>query len=310
MKDNLIIFPFAFAEGAKTGANLLNKRVDAKMVYIRNAIVASVSAKINNPDCDVAFVSNFDIEDNYKTIFKKYAIQTFFCPFDSFRFDDSYDWCLAFYKLCALKYVLGLPYKNVLCLDSDTYTRREFSYLWGGGVKKNIILYDRLGSTLEPLSILKSLDYVRLSYNNRIQRVGGEFFAASISNLRPFINKAEEIFDLMKHNDIRVPSGDEYITTLTAGLFHNIDFSGGRFITRLETGPIRHLCPRGQIEITPIWHVPSEKKYGLLKMYDYIISHNALPQDDMAFKIFHIDHRSALASLKATALTIKKCVGL
>lgn len=45
---NLVIVPFAYKAGAKTGANL-KKRDNPLNIYMYNAVVATVSCMRNNP---------------------------------------------------------------------------------------------------------------------------------------------------------------------------------------------------------------------------------------------------------------------
>lgn len=49
---NLVIVPFAYKEGANSGANIEVKRKKTDSVtdiYLKNAVVATVSCKKNNP---------------------------------------------------------------------------------------------------------------------------------------------------------------------------------------------------------------------------------------------------------------------
>lgn len=252
---------------------------------------------------DVAFVTNIDVEEKYKQLFEANGIKILKCAFDSFKFPDDYQWCLAFYKLCALKFASTLDYDNVLCIDADTYCRGSFEYLWGN-LKHNIILYDRAGSTVEPIDDLKKINFERYMYNGRIQKVGGEFFASSTENLKLFIKTAEEIFEKMMQGNIKTISGDEYITSLTAGCLPNIDYSGIRYIYRFETGFWREVCNKGQLSVTPILHVPCSKKTGLIKVYDYFIANDSFPPEKTMYRWFHFWHRTpkhlVLAAIKGT----------
>ena len=288
---NIVIFPFAYKGGAKSGANL-KKNDDPLTIYLKNAIVATVSCKRNNLSggIDVALITNIEIAEEYRQVFYDNEVKIIYCPFDSFKFPDDYQWCLAFYKLCALKYIATSDYENVLCLDTDTYIRGNFDYLWKN-LKQNIILYDRSGSTVEPYGSLAELEFVRFMYKNRIQKVGGEFLASSIENLKPFIEKAESIYKTILKDDITIKSGDEYITSLTAGCFNNIDFSGERYIFRFETGFCRQVCNKGQLSVTPILHVYGAKRDGMIKMYNFFIRNKCFPTERTIYKWFHFYHR-------------------
>ena len=290
---NLVIVPFAYLSSAKTGANI-KKKDDTLNIYLKNVVVSTVSCKRANGsgDIDVALVTNLsEIDEQYQRILDREGIHIFKCPFDAFKFPDDYEWCLAFYKLCALKFACSLDYENILLIDSDTYVRGNFDYLWQN-MSHNIILYDRAGSTVDPKDELCELHYARYMYDKRVQRVGGEFLAASKANLTIFIEKAEEVFRVMMRRNICVKSGDEYISSITAATFNNIDFSGIRYIYRFETGFWRERCNKGQLSVTPILHVPGNKKTGMIKLYNYYVDHNAFPPENVVYKWFHFYHRT------------------
>lgn len=305
MKKNAIIFPFAFVNGAQSGANI-RKKDGIKDLYYKNAIVAAVSAKNNNPEAEVIFISNIEVPNNVKSVFEYYGVSTYQCSFNCFRFDNDYPWCLAFYKLCAIKNAINQHFQNILCLDIDTYTQNNFQYLWGN-LHDNIILCDRIGSSFPEIESKLSKLVIRHLTDNRIQRVGGEFIAGNVVNLRKFIDIAELIFNEMKNQKIVVNTGDEYITSFVASMMNNIDFSGGRYICRLETGAIRIMLPIWQVRLIPILHLPAEKHDGMIKMYNYLLEHNSLPNNRKAYKILHIFRRSIKNQCKAF---IRKILGM
>ena len=52
-------------------------------------------------------------------------------PCDNYRFEADLDWSLAYYKLCAMQYLLETEhYENYLMLDSDTFTQRGYQDIW------------------------------------------------------------------------------------------------------------------------------------------------------------------------------------
>ena len=291
MQRNLVIIPFAYLKGAKTGANL--KRKDNPVdIYMKNVVVSTVSCKRIMGGVDVALITNLDeIGDEYQSVLDREQVKVIYCPFDSFKFSDDYPWCLAFYKLCALKYVSDLEYDNILCIDSDTYTHKSFEYLWDN-LRRNIIAFDLAGSTVEPFGSLTNLPFVRRLYNKRVPKVGGEFLAASRISLKEFIDRAQRIFETMKTEAILSKTGDEYITSLALGCMYNVDYSGVRYIFRFWTGFWRDICNRGQLSVTPILHVPGNKKDGMIKLYNFFIRHNDFPPEQKMYKWFHFHHRT------------------
>ena len=97
LSDKIIAIPFAFDKKKKTGVNVNTD--NPQEIYFKNACVACISAKHNNPDCDVAFVTNIlteSIPTEYKNVLKDKNIKIITIPYDRFLFPDEYSWGLAY----------------------------------------------------------------------------------------------------------------------------------------------------------------------------------------------------------------------
>jgi len=288
--NNLIIFPFAYNKNLKTGSNLQNTK-NVKSIYLQNIFVAALSAKLNNNDCEVALIVNIDLDNDYKNCLTSYGISIYKCDFCDFKFKNDYKWNLAFYKLCALKFCSQLSFDNILCLDADTYTQSSLSFLWGN-LKNGPCFYNRFGSTIVPIGALKDLHFFRQMYSNSIERVGGEFFASTKHDLKEFIHNAETVFNIMFSDDIVVSSGDEYISSLASAMIEHANYNGERYICRVETGLLHKFVNINKLLITPVLHLYGEKKYGLIKIYKYLIKYKSLPNQKYVYNKCHIKHIS------------------
>ena len=152
MKKNLIFIPFAYDLQKKTGANIRDaekKRALVKDIYLKNCCVALISAKWHNKNDDVAFVTNLiesEIPIKYRSLLKENGILIWHVPFQTFVFPSDFSWGLAFYKLCALKELVGKKYEeyqNLCYLDTDVYISKSLDNIWQE-CNQHILLYDTL----------------------------------------------------------------------------------------------------------------------------------------------------------------------
>ena len=148
----------------------------------RSGGVALISAKYYNPDSDVALVTNFgrwNIPEEFLSIFDKWEIKVMEIPFDQFRFQGSYTWALAFYKLCVLKKLSCMKYESICYMDTDVYIQGSFDAIWTE-CRQNIMLYD-INHGLNTRDYVLLCDEIESYCGQRklITHYGGEFFAAS-----------------------------------------------------------------------------------------------------------------------------------
>ena len=112
---NLIFTAFATLEGYREGSNA---NLGSEVFY-RCIVVSLVSAKQKNQNCDAALVTNTAVPEPYAAQLSQAGIRVIACPFDNYRFEADLDWSLAYYKLCAMQYLLETEhYENYLMLDS------------------------------------------------------------------------------------------------------------------------------------------------------------------------------------------------
>ena len=72
----LIFCAYAIDDKKQTGVNVLHQN-NAENIYYENICVALLSAKKNNPDDDVALVTNHDLPEKYKDFFYKNNLLVF-----------------------------------------------------------------------------------------------------------------------------------------------------------------------------------------------------------------------------------------
>ena len=84
MKQRLICCSFATKDGYNGSANMGDK-TDLTETYIINACVCCFSAKMNNPDCNVAFIHNLQtVPEKYEKFLKEHDILLIYVPYDKY----------------------------------------------------------------------------------------------------------------------------------------------------------------------------------------------------------------------------------
>lgn len=289
-KKNLICIPFAYKDGMNSGVNISGgKKLE---IYLKNASVALVSAKQFNSDCDVAFATNLkekELPNEFLKILREWDIQVLEIPYNEFEFPGDYTWSLAFYKLCVLKRISEMKYMSVCYLDTDVYIQRNFEAIWRE-CEQNVMLYD-INHGLNTDDYISLCDEVEEFYGNRklITHYGGEFFAASSSNAKEFVNVCEQVYSKMLEKDFRTTKGDEFILSVAAENMKASIKNAGAYVYRFWTGAsFRLVSTCYEYNRIIVLHLPAEKEHGMLKMYDHYIRRGIVPSDKNAWRIFRL----------------------
>ncbi len=297
MSKNLIFCAYALNPLMKTSVNLKHKE-QSKIIYLRNIVVALVSAKRNNKECDVALVTNTELPVEFSDIFKKENILVIHEEFDEFKLPQEYKWGLAFYKLCALKKVLTRGYDNYLMFDTDTYTQSSLDDLWIE-TRDSIMLYSinqRFSNKDYATFYQESKDF--LGTDKPIAYYGGEFIAGNKELLEVFIGKCSVIFDKMLKESFVTTHGDEFITCIAADQMRESIKNAGGYIFRFWTGTFRMISTIYAFDPISILHVPSEKEGTFIKLYLYYVKHNKFPTNQKVHKMFHFKRKGPWRNTK------------
>lgn len=246
-------------------------------VYIKNALVSLSSIKEKNNDSDVVLVINFEMPKTYNDIFERNGIKIVKCDFDSFKFEDKLRYSLAYFKLCAFKYMVNtFNYDNYAQVDCDTYTFKSFKDIWEEC--KYFILALEI-----PYAINSSQSYVYeeakplLNNFSYFQYYGSEFIAANRENSLQLINCCEQVYKDMMCKSIRSKSGDEFIWNIA---ICNNDLkvkNAQSYVMRCFT--IRPYIFSSDFKIKVLLHFPLEKNVGFLYLYDKIVKGKRIKAD-------------------------------
>lgn len=253
------------------------------------AFVSLKTAKINNPDCSVVLVTNEILSNDFLELFDKAEIEINYVPLEKFIMPPNFKWEFAFYKLEALDYIVKRKkYDNILALDIDTYINGNLDELWNE-CAYDIPLFMPLDvgcKTSERNSIIK--DYEKLlQVRYPVTQLGGEFIAGSRIALNGFVGNVEDLYKKIQDGGFNISedSGDEALISMVMAKepYNNACTFVQRYWTRHA-----YYNAGSDWKWTPIWHLPAEKNYGLLMMFEYLIKNDKMPSIQWAARLFNL----------------------
>ena len=216
--ENLIFGAFATLDGYREGdaANL------GRTVYDRCTVVALCSAKAQNPACTVALLTNAPVPELFRsqlssvgmTIKNESSVEIWDCPFTTYRVPADTNWALAYYKLCAMAWVL--ENRNFACaamLDLDTFTQHPLDDLWRE-CDEAVLLYQvpHAASQTMTAAISRCFDAVEPDgAPHALTHFGGELVAGSRARLTDFMSLCRDYFEELQANGITPREGDEAV---------------------------------------------------------------------------------------------------
>ena len=92
--------------------------------------------------------------------------------------------------------------------------------------------------------------------------------------------------------------GDEFIISLAADRFRENIKNADGYMGRFWTGTFRYISTCYKYDPVSVLHVPAEKNYGMIKMYNYIKKYNSLPKKQKVYKILHLRYPSICTFVK------------
>ena len=285
---NIVFCAYAYKEDYQSGHNI--QAQDTKNVYLQNSLVALKSCKHFNKDTEVALVTNLKLEQYRSNLFQKNGIKVFEVKYNAFVFEKEYGWSLAFYKLCALKYIANLHYENIVLLDTDTYTQRTFEDIWKE-CEKNLLLCDiSRGLYNRDYKVFCNEAQEFLSTTEYLTRWGGEFIAGSKKRILRFLNKCEEVYAEMVKRKFITINGDEFIESIAAWYMKDEIKNAAAYIFRYWTAYRWHyVCSNYQSNPVCVLHCPREKDHGFVKIFNYIKKHEKLPKIKKVYRMLRLD---------------------
>ena len=185
--ENLIFGAFATLDGYREGdaANL------GRTVYDRCTVVALCSAKAQNPACTVALLTNAPVPEPFRSQLTQGGVEIWDCPFTTYRVPADTNWALAYYKLCAMAWVLkNRDFARAAMLDLDTFTQRPLDDLWRE-CDEAVLLYQVPHAASQTMTAAISHCFDAVEPNgapHALTHFGGELVAGNRARLTDFMS--------------------------------------------------------------------------------------------------------------------------
>lgn len=254
---------------------------DAMRVYIKNAIVALASAKINNPDAACILNCNFEIPIELKNIAERAGIEICFVPFGKYESKEEFSWAITQYKFDSMDYVLEHMSDEdcMVLLDTDTICTHELEELFEEA-KSSLMLYPVNHGYLQDKRQRIRKNYQKLYKKNdtNIIHYGGEFFAGNKKLLQELLAHCHEIILRAKERTDLDAWDDEHILSIAAEHFMKDKiYSASPYICRYWTNKFYLVSTNYFYDPVSIWHLPAEKNYGMIVLYEYFEKNHSFP---------------------------------
>ena len=283
---NSLLFATEFyhAEGRSPNAWTFSEQSKLSMYY-RCMVVCYASLRRLYPETHLSLFTNRELPEPFTGQLKSLAVNTVHCAsryVDDAAFKNGFPGCL--YTLDVIEYLANqqCDFSNLILLDSDCIVRYRLdgmldneeggSYAYEPGYPVNMVANGQSRATLT----------LALSYfsgqmiAHPIPLYGGEFYALTAKSLPKLAMHIEAFWTWMKTEGIKT-FGDnlteEHVMSVVLAQYGGEVHSASGMVKRIWTAAVFSTVDGSESGI-PIWHLPSEKKKGFVKLYQYWMNHN------------------------------------
>lgn len=251
-------------------------------IYIKNAIVSLASAKICNPDARCIFCCDFSIEDGLRSAAEKAGIEICHVPFGKYRSGEEFVWDINQYKFDTMAYILEIMNDgdNLMQLDPDTVCISSFDEIWEEASTGLIMYTVGHGYYNENKRIPIRNNYKKLYGSDRqnVAHLGGEFLAGSKTYIEKLFRACVTIMEKAWRTDGLDEWDDEHIKSIAVEEYlKKYLYPGSPYICRYWTNQFYLVSTNYYYNAVKIWHLPAEKKFGMITLYNYYARHGFFP---------------------------------
>ena len=254
---------------------------DAMDVYVKNAIVCLASAKVYNPDAVCILNCNFSISPERRNTAELAGIEIHEVPYGKYVIKEEHKWAITQYKFDSMAHVLDIMKDNdhLVLLDTDTICVRGLQEIFAEA-KDGLLLYNVCHGyqQRDRQSIIHAYEKLYFLRNTHPVHYGGEFFAGSKVTLQKLLGYCEEVIQKAKEEEEVFIWDDEHILSIAAEHFmKGYIYSANAYIFRYWTNKFYLVSTNYRYNPVCIWHLPAEKNYGMIILYEYFVKHHHFP---------------------------------
>ena len=287
--DEDLLFATAFYHASGKSPNAWTFSQESKLhMYYRCMVVCYASLRRLYPKSQLMFFCNSDLPEPFAAQLKSLEVITEKCP-DHYvldpAFNNGFPGCL--YTLDVIDYLgkqADKNNKNLILIDNDCIARlRLDDMIQDQSINQTLYAYapgypvNMVANGQSRASLTLALSYFQgKMLTAPIELYGGEFFAIPSAALSTLAQDIQAFWSWMKTDGITI-----FGNQLTEEHVMSVALSMQPERLREVTTEIKRIWTTehfstvvGNESAIAIWHLPSEKKKGLAKMYRYWQQHN------------------------------------
>ncbi len=250
-------------------------------VYLKNAVVSLASAKISNPDAVCILNCDFAPPDWLASVAEQAKIQIHQVPSGTYRSREEFSWAVTQYKFDSMGDVLGHMEEGdcLVLLDSDTVCVRGMEEVFEEAAHSLVLYPVCHGYAQEKRqSILRNYQRLCGMENRNLVHYGGEFFAGSKATLEKLLDACGGIVEEAQGREDLEAWDDEHVLSIAVERFLKESvYPASPYICRYWTNQFYLVSTNYYYDPVYLWHLPAEKNYGMLVLYDYFAKCHRFP---------------------------------
>lgn len=310
MQENLIFEALAYDDKANPSPSLgLSKIKEGRVfeIYIKNAIISLVSAKLHNPDACVGLVINIELEEKWKKMLEDNSIVIWVCPFENFRMPQAMVYSLSYYKLCAFDYVLkNTDFKRFCFVDCDTISMKNYEDIWTECDDAFMIVPNDEPYYAPVRKEINSLYSKLYGKNmNTLTHYASGFMIGTKEVMKVILDRCHNVYDkLLSLDELNAKGGDEIVWSTALADYDGIIRSPKAYCLLSFASATRYWIDKQDYtdENVVMWHLPADKRYSMIWAYNWFEKHGELPPMEKmakASRFRHVRTKFNWLSLKA-----------
>lgn len=295
MSENLIFEALAFLNNYETSPSVSSTGNMTKIreIYIKNAIVSLLTIKKFNKETDVALLVNFELDMKWRTLLEDYDIRIVYCKYDTFRMPPDIIYSLSYYKLCAFDYIIkNTEYKKICFVDCDTFGVGNFRKIWEETEDALLMIPNDSSISAKVRKEIITM-YSMINEDRNIAHISSGFISGKRETLKEVLNNCQNVYSkIISMKDISPEGGDEIIWSLALAEYSGKIYSPRAYVLLSNVGAREYWVDKQDYEDKEIviWHLPAEKRYGLIWAFDYFEKYGGFPGKNKMAKVCRIRH--------------------
>lgn len=307
MGTNFYVCGIFYAEAKGEESKYPNLRgrssaINFQEIYWKNLIVMYASARKNNPEAKLVLFTNIDPPTQIiRETLNKIEVSVVILNYKSKPQKNNWEsWQSTFYIIDAFESIKEKMEKNdtVIFLDLDCIVVKSLKPMLKVLEKDKLLKYEldysesHMLHGINRLGIMNMIEYATGTKLDSVPKYfGGELYGVSGKNNAECLYKnLKEAWELAQKSEQITFHTEEHLFNYIFGKLGNQNGNANGYIKRLWTAYNYRNIEEKDIDLA-IWHLPSEKKHGMLDIYKEVINENSefwtLSNPQWAFYIGH-----------------------